>query len=672
MKLNDICKKLVNSSKDKYKVILICLIFAISLFTSMGLIVFSPMVKNGIVEGGTTSGIAYLTYMVTGIGCLMFTMYSHSLFMKYKSSEIGIFISLGLQRKNIKKILLKELTYILPLGSVFGIILGVPLAYIFWSLMTYLIGIKDIPFTISINGIVGSLVFCFILISLIKWKTARYIKKVDIITIIKNEETIEKVKGGNYIIGIIGVITLVLSLVLYKLSAYGIIFRGLAVESIFAVTTIISVYIIASQACAFGSLAKKINIKNYYKNIMFYNLLKLKGKQYANTLFAVIILIGITVFTMCFSLVPATSAEQIIERSYPFDYVVRRTTTQNNNVEKEDIYNLATENNIKISEYNEIELLKLVRGQQFANEIFDTEAICLSEDTYNKVYKENIDVESGYYNRYADDKSLLKTDTSYKLWNIGKNVEKEMKMQEGVHKKLIQGDISTIGDFFVLDNDDYNKFIENSPKEAVESHITFNVDDWKNTMDFYKALRNTVITSNKDGINMGYGLLELDNSDIETISYTEMDIQEYNSWKYKPYAKISGFTDDRNENIYFLLFAYLGILSVVAAASILCIKVLNISWQDKKIYSNISILGANKNFIKSIITKQLMIIFFVPTIVGVSLGIYLSNMMNSQTLYADIYLKYAILFGGIFCIAQIFMFILTKLIVIKKYINTSN
>lgn len=671
MKLNDICTKLVKNNKKQYKVILLCLIFGVALFTSLGIIVFSPMVKNGIVKGGTTSSIAYMTYISTGVGCLIFIMYSHSLFMKYKSNDIGVFISLGLRRKDVKKILLKEITYILPIGALIGVILGVPISYTFWKIMTSIIGINDIPFTLSLGGFIGALIFTMIIVLLIKFKTSRYINKVDIISIMKNEEIIESVKSGNYIIGIVGFVSLIVSLILYPLSAYGLIFRELSyIENVFAVIAIVSIYIIASQACSLGDLVKKININNYYKNIMFYNLLKLKGRQYTNTLFSVIILIGITVFMMCFSIVPAVSAEKIIEKRYPFDYMIRTTANQNNNISKEQIYDLANENNIDITEYNESEILMLAREQQFGNSISIIDAVCMSEDTYNNVYKDNIDVKTGYYNRYVVDKSQskIKYTHNYKLKTVGDNLEKQLKMQEGIHRNLIEGDMNIIDDVFVLDNKDYNEFKAHSSKEAIENHLVFNVDNWMNSMNFYEDLATMIVKSNVDGIDLGHGIISrtYENEDTKVTKYEDMDAENYNNWKYKPFAKISGFTESRNENIYFLLFSYLGILSVISASVILYIKVLNTSWQDKKTYIKLTLLGGSKTFINSIITNQLRIIFFVPTIIGTMLGVYLSNMMNSNSLYAEIYIQYALLFGGMFCIAQIIMYLITRHILISK------
>lgn len=671
MKINYICRKLVKNNKSQYITLMLCLIFGVILITSLGLIVFSPIIKDNTMEGGTTRSIAYITFGATSFGSLMFITYSHSLFMKYKSKQIGIFISLGMSRRSIKKILLRESAYILPIGVVVGITFGFLLAYTTWYIIKDILNITEVPYVIGWNGFLASLIICTIAVLNIQHRTARYIKKVDIINIMKNREKAEEVKTGNYIFGIIGMVIAPLGFYLWDRTLRGLLFSNFeGIEIIFAGMIPLGIYLIVTQISTLGELIKRISIKKYYKNIMFYNLLRLKGKQYANTLFVVIILIAITIFMSCISLIGPLAAKQIIEIRYPFDYLIRQSIDQNNNITKEKIFQLADKNNIIIKNYNEIELLQLARKEKFGDEVSITDMVCISEEEYNRVYHDNIDVKPGYYNMYSDDKSRMQLN-KLKIINamiIGKEMNQELRMQNGIHRTLIEGDVSIRREFFVLDNSDYIKFRYNSIKEAVEKQIVFDVVNWEETEHFYIDLKKMITESNEKGLKISGELINKIYYDQpeEVVSYKKITNREYEYWTYKLEAKISGFAEEKNKSIYSLLFIYIGLLSIVSSAVIIYIKVLNTSWQDNTIYKNISLLGANNKSVKLIVTKQLAIIFFLPSIIGSVLGVLLSNLMNSQYLYSSIFMRYSIIFASIFIIAQLSMFLITRFVVIKN------
>lgn len=49
------------------------------------------------------------------LGIIVFLVYADSIFLKYKSREIGIFLSLGIDRRSVQKIVVKEYTLLFNL-----------------------------------------------------------------------------------------------------------------------------------------------------------------------------------------------------------------------------------------------------------------------------------------------------------------------------------------------------------------------------------------------------------------------------------------------------------------------------------------------------------------------------------------------------------------------------
>ncbi|RDY25619.1 ABC transporter permease [Romboutsia weinsteinii] len=677
MKLNDICKKLLKSNLNNYKVLIFCIILGTMLFTSYGLLIFSSTVTDVISDSGSTQMIAYTIYGAFSIACLMFILYSHSLFMKYKSKEIGVFMSLGINRNNVVGILLKELKYILPIASVVGMILALPFTYIVWIFITSIAGSSQIVYKIGWFGFVGGAIFSVMTIMFLSKKTSRYVQKIDIMKILKISEDIEHVKAGNYKLGFLGLIMIPIGIFCATSNMRGILLDSVpSAKFVFFLMIIIGLYLVCASFTTMGDLAKSVSNKNYYKNIIFYNLLKLKGKQYTATLFTVTTLIAITIFAMCFSFVNVLGKNEIAEILAPFDFSILKSQNQNNLIEKDTIYEIANKNDTKINDYNEIELLTLVKN--FSQEEIDRYGVyvdpelCVKESDYNKLYNENIDVKPGMYYIVSSDKGTFKVKRykNMELSGLGNDNKYMLEKQGDIFKQLILGQQGTNG--FILDDKDFEKLKSQSPSDAIETNVLFNVDNWKNSYDFYKELESWSILNNEEGLLMYGGAFDRVYNDmsLEFVNANELSPTDYRDWPYKINSKIYMTTDAlKIEMVYPLLFGYIALLSLIASAMILYIKVLNTSWQDSTVYKNISLLGANNKAIKSIISKQLLIIFMIPTVVGISLGVMIQTAMTGQNLTADIYRNYALLFSLLFALVQILVFALARKVILKKSIK---
>lgn len=670
MNLNSICKKLVKENIENYKILIFCLIVGITLFTSYGLLIFSPTITDVIMNGGSTQIIAYSIYIVFAIACLIFIIYSHSLFMKYKSHEIGVFLSLGINKSSIKNILLKEFKYILPISAFIGIIIALPFTYLIWGLIRMVAGGLDVKYKIGWIGFIGGVLFSFISILLINKKTSKYIKKLDIIKILKTNDAIENVKSSNYNLGILGLIMIPIGVFCADMNIRGLFLPSISfAKFIFFLMVIIGLYLLCSSLTSIGTLVKKINNKTYYENIIFFNLLKLRGRQYTSTLFTVTTLIAVTIFTMCFSFVNILAKNNIAEIQNPFDYSVVKSLDQNKFINKDTIFEVANKNNTNITTYHELEILTIVREADYGTGNEYIEEIVMSEDDYNNIYKENIDVKPGKYNMVCEEKGILKLESynNMEISLMGSDSKYDLEKQDSMPQRLLPNQIGNLN--FVLDKNDYKKFKSNSDNNATRSVLLFNVDDWKKSYTFAKNLEKEILEKNDNGIKM-YGDFFSQKYYAAVPEFKEIDeisSIDYRDWAYRLNSKILQTTDGlKIDMVYPLLFGYISLLAFISSAMVLYIKVLNTSWQDNDVYKNISLIGADSSTIKSIITKQLMVIFLLPVSVGSILGILIEMAMTNQNLTASIYKNYAIIFAVCFCILQFIVFILARKAVLKK------
>lgn len=94
---------------------------------------------NILPSGGDSRKQGYMIFSIAIIGCAVFTTYASSLFFKYKSREFGILMALGERKSKLKKVLLNELLFIIPICLIVGLVLSVPVSYIIWKVFRYLL-----------------------------------------------------------------------------------------------------------------------------------------------------------------------------------------------------------------------------------------------------------------------------------------------------------------------------------------------------------------------------------------------------------------------------------------------------------------------------------------------------------------------------------------------------
>ena len=132
--MNRIYKKLRKNTKGQYYLLSFCVFLSVLLVTSFCLMYFGPTVQTFLPEGGDTRKIASLLLGVTAVGCFVFTVYASGLFFRFKAREYGILMALGTEKRQLKRLLFKELSVVTALASFLGLLFSVPASYLIWKL----------------------------------------------------------------------------------------------------------------------------------------------------------------------------------------------------------------------------------------------------------------------------------------------------------------------------------------------------------------------------------------------------------------------------------------------------------------------------------------------------------------------------------------------------------
>ena len=126
MTLNEISRKLIKNNRKQYALFFFSVLFSVMMTGAYGVLQYSPTITNVLVDGGSTQTISQGMFFGSMLGIVVFLVYADALFLKYKSREIGIFLSLGIDRRSVQKIIIKEFTTLFQIAALLGLILSVP------------------------------------------------------------------------------------------------------------------------------------------------------------------------------------------------------------------------------------------------------------------------------------------------------------------------------------------------------------------------------------------------------------------------------------------------------------------------------------------------------------------------------------------------------------------
>ena len=110
MTLNKMFAKLRKYNKKNYYQLKFCIAFAVMLIASFISIVLNPAMQNALPAGGDSRRMVYMIFAVAVIGCTIFIIYAARLFLRYRSREIGVFLALGAEKKQMSRALYGELS----------------------------------------------------------------------------------------------------------------------------------------------------------------------------------------------------------------------------------------------------------------------------------------------------------------------------------------------------------------------------------------------------------------------------------------------------------------------------------------------------------------------------------------------------------------------------------
>lgn len=675
MTLNDISRKLFKNNRRQYGLFFFSIAFSVAMTGAYGVLQYSPTVTNVLVDGGSTQTISQAMFFGSMLGITVFLVYADSIFLKYKSREIGIFLSLGIDRRSVQKIIVKEYTLLFQIAALLGLILSVPLTYLCWTLLNLFLETQETAFRIGYAGLVIAALFS-ILNWFILWTiNRRYIENVDILKIMKASDENEAEKKGNLFLLILGTLLVPVGIIaFFTLQNIGgflctlLAFTGLA-------GAVWGVYLLIIQCASIGDILKKYNDKAYYKNIVFYNLLKQKIRQYTRSIFVATLLITFTTFGIGFIAAGFIDGYNVALNE-PYDYTIY--ATHEHPMTENRIEEIAEESKATITNIKHIDCLLLGVQNTYKNGEHDWGSrIIVSEGNFNHSSGAAISVLKGSYTVYYDSSMKYKLNAfsakSSLFYNPTTEQEFSLTQNEPICRNGLFNTRSVFSSFLILNDEDYCMIADTLSDEYKAISYMINVENWQSTAEFQKNILKAVISDNDGVIFTNWhssATFTKTGSQAEYLTFEGNETKIARLWSLYPLSKLSSTTTQFEAfATYLMLMLFIAIVAFVSAVMVIVLKLISTIWDDAEVYNDLRRLGMKRKKIKELITKQILFISFIPTVLGCIIGAFTTYriMLVSGVIYISQTMQLVSCVCGMVVIIQIVIFFVLRSRVMRNY-----
>ncbi|AWI04781.1 ABC transporter permease [Clostridium drakei] len=616
----------VKKNFNNYIMYLVSAVFSVMIFYIFCSIAFNDVFVKLADNKPTVKLIFKASAIIVALFSFIFIWYSNSFFLKNRKREIGIYSMIGMEKKQIAKMLFYENLIIGSLSIVCGIILGVMFSKYFSLMLIYLMReTLNIKFTIVFKAFYITILVFFILFLLNSIHSYSIIYRYEVIELLSAQKQGEKTPKASWFMS-------VLSLV-FILSGYFMSYNKTTVQLIrlgipIVILVSIGTYMLFNSLIIIFVQAIKKNKMFYYRgqNMLSTAQILYRIKSNAKTLCIISLLSSVTLTSIGTAYSFYKTTEQDITRSMPFSYEFMNTNKELSEkigsvINKYNDNKLISVNNLKL--INAKVNLPVLQKDDFEGKIIsqsDYNSVIAIKNRENKIYlgdNECLLIKSGEVSNkekdYINSKTSIKSGSLQMDFNIKKVTDQQVVSYFITTKTIVVSD---------------KAFSDLSSKGEVINISGYLVQNPQKSKELTKELSKVV----PQGI------------------YIDSYYDTYQGF-YKGGA------------VFIFIGIFLGILFSLATGSIISFKQLMEAADDKKRYLTLRKIGMNKKEIKKSVAKQLSITFGMPLIIALCHST--AALMVFQSLMNEAIMKYCIVIM-LFYICIYFIYYITT---VNSYTN---
>lgn len=606
MTFNQIVWKMVKVHYKKYIFYYLCNSLAVMFF-----FLFSTLFFNeDIVRVKETESIQYVL-TVPGIALVVFTVFfisqAHSIFIKRRKSEFGLFVTLGMTNRDVSKLLLLENGIIGTISLVTGIVAGTIFSRLIFFLLTSSIGINRVSYHLNIEMFLYTTIIFLMVFVVAVGRTLFLIFNQNIILNLKSDRVSEAIKMKSPLLGSVGLAIIIGSILGLYYTYSGP--TGGEYLLLWTITTLMGLYLSLNQFTSFFIDLIKKNKTFYYNRMLLLSSLDYKFKQLTSTLMLVTVMIMVTILYSTIILFTYTETEKQAIKGNPYDIAFIQTENKNN-LTKEELYDIVNQKENPIRKHVTIPIYSYF--QQGAYSDWTNIYHIMSVHDFNKLTSNQIKVKDKEFIYYINQESEI-NGNDYDLHFTFPTVEGKESYTH--NKTIVEKNINNLSNEFIIVNNSEFELLKNRLDGFSSNIHLINVANWVDTIKVVEELQESFATFNENTPPIIDGNIE--NISDENLLQIASKVEDYN----------------RNKNtngISFFVTSFLSVLFFIGSFVILYLNLFSDIDKERAKFKKLNNIGVTALELKGIISKELIPIFFVPTTIGTVLALFFITAMSTD------------------------------------------
>ena len=639
MTFADVTAKLRRKNRKQYLLLAGCCFFSVLLITAFACMMRSPTVLSVLPEGGDSRKQVMMIFVLTVIGCAVFTTYAAGLFFREKSREMGVFLALGTPRFLLRRVLARELSLTAVLACGAGAVLGGPLAWGIWQLFRLiLVDTEEMRLSFDPRCYVLSAAFILFVLGMLLILGARAVRRTDILSVIRESHTAEPIRAVPRWYGPAGILLVIGGGLLGYLTPSFFI-RGLhwyppeGLTAIFYLPALVGLYWILLHTVVNGWGRKR----HRYKDLISTSMMRFQGRQTVRNMLVMTLLIAGAYFASFYTPMLGTGAMLGFDQR-TVDYAYHWRCDQRI-PDEAAVRSMAKDQGVHITFWGEAPMIRLAvddwepvetRGavgttwheeyrEQLQSERF------LSESGYAALTGQTLEVAPGtavpVFDSEGSSGGIFGGNASL-LTNPVTGQQLSVTPTGEVRDDLLFGR-------YILDDADFALLAEGLTPEWREEQVFFNVENRADTYDFAKTLFNAIVDASGPEVSVGSYWDPVTRAreiaatgsywgDEEKLSYDQRNSSEFRLyWAYMPQFQVLDKADFvQTVAVFLMLFIFIAIVCFGAVCIIAYTRCMTIALTNRRVYEDLRRLGASEGYLFRSVRHQIRRVFLVPILTG--------------------------------------------------------
>ena len=644
-------KNVKKSFKD-YTIYFFTLMLAVCIFYT-----FNSIESQKAMSELTSSGESYveilskvISYVSVFIAFILgsLILYANNFLVKKRNKELGIYMTLGMSKNKISKILILETIIVGILSLISGLILGLIFSQGLSILVVKLFGLKMSTYSFVISGkaMIKTVLYFGIMFLLVMIFNSFVISKYKIIDLLTVGRKTEEVKFKSNIVYLITFILCVISLVTaYKLilevGLLGIKDKKFLISILLGV---VGTFLFFFSLSGFILYIVKKNKKIYFKGLNIFIVKQINSKVNTNfiSMSVICLMLFMTIGMLSTGFSVKDALESGLKDSTPYDASANLYISEG--AKANDIQKSLEYIGVKFNKEDKVVYYDLYTDNKTISEALNLNANMRSLmnymklSDYNKIRaldnqnaielnKDEVLITSNYANTLEAIQNYVKNNDSIKIENKSYKIKDKKVIEENLKTDFMKDNMITVivnddvCDNMTLISSNVNVNFVGEGKEKRESDFTNKIYSYKTTDTDY----------DKIGFVLGASRTEI-------------------------YESNKGMT-----TIVLFIGIYIGIVFLISSMAVLALQQLSEASDSIDRYKSLKRLGASEKDINKTIFIQTLVYFSLPVVLAFIhsvIGIKVANDFVSVYNKPDI-MGSSLITAGIFMIVYIIYFYIT-------------